>query len=189
MVSASKKLKERSVYIYLPSTKMADEWKARAQKQDLSISKFVVEHVLDSLRQEEEVEASNVSKVDLATQLRETQEELKKVAKEAALYRQLSEKLDNELRYYRTRPFMEENFQGIRSYDKHLVDLLKRKGTVDSDRLLEDLDVDPRQTDLVKGIRAQLDNLEAYGLIESTPRGWKWVEKDQKSEEEVQAKN
>jgi hypothetical protein len=178
MVVNSKKLKQRSIYIYLPSTKMADEWKSRAEKEDLSISKFVVEHVLASLRQDDDEEVSAVSRGDLARQLREARDDLKKVSKEAQMYRLLSEKLDNELRYYRTMPFIEEqSFQGTRSYDKHLVELLKKKGTIDSDRLLDDLDVDPKQTDLVKGVRAQLDNLEAYGLIESTPRGWRWVEK------------
>jgi hypothetical protein len=176
MVISSKKLKERSVYIYLPSTKMAEDWKQRAEKQKLSVSKFVIEHVLDSLRQDDDSEANFSSKAELVKQLREIQKELKEVKKEASLYRQLSEKLDNELRYYRTRPFTEEHFQGIRSYDKRLVELLEKKGTMDSDRLLQELDIDPKETDLVKGIRAQLDNLEAYGLIQSTPRGWRWIQ-------------
>ena len=175
MVTTSKKLRQRSIYIYLPSINMADEWKKRASKQRLSISKFVIEHVLDSLKEDEESKSD--SNAELTKQLRETQEELKKALKEASLYRQLSEKLDNDLRYYRTKPFLEENFRGIRSYDKDLVGLLKRKRTLDSDRLLEDLGIDPRETDLVKGVRVQLENLEAYGLVRSTPRGWKWVEK------------
>jgi hypothetical protein len=50
MVSSSNKLKQRSIYLYLPSTKMAEDWKTRAEKQNLSVSKFVVEHVLDSIR-------------------------------------------------------------------------------------------------------------------------------------------
>ncbi|HKW05866.1 MAG TPA: hypothetical protein VJN71_11245 [Nitrososphaerales archaeon] len=54
MVTSSKELKKRSIYIYFPSTKIADEWKGRAAKQTLSNSKFVVEHVLESLRQEGE---------------------------------------------------------------------------------------------------------------------------------------
>ena len=49
MMTSSKKLKQRSIYIHLPSTKMADDWKGRAQKHNLSISKFAIEHVLDSM--------------------------------------------------------------------------------------------------------------------------------------------
>jgi hypothetical protein len=103
MVSSSNKLKQRSIYLYLPSTKMAENWKTRAEKQNLSVSKFVVEHVLDSIRAKQKEDQAAFSKSDLAKELREPKEELKRVTKVSSLYRQLSEKLDNELKYYRTR--------------------------------------------------------------------------------------
>jgi len=177
MVSSSNKLKQRSIYLYLPSTKMAEDWKTRAEKQSLSVSKFVVEHVLDSIRGEEKENQGALSKSDLAKALRETKDELKRVTKECSLYRQLSEKLDNELKYYRTRPFADEDYKVKRSYDRHLADLIETRGAIDSDRLLDELGVDPKQTELVKGIRTELDGLERFGLIESTRRGWKWVQK------------
>lgn len=177
MVSSSNKLKQRSIYLYLPSTKMAEDWKTRAEKQNLSVSKFVVEHVLDSIRGEDQEDQGALSKSDLAKALRETKEELKRVTKESSLYRQLSEKLDNELKYYRTKPFADEDFKVKRPYDRHLADLIETRGAIDGDRLLDELGVDPKQTELVKGIRTQLDGLERFGLIESTPRGWKWIQK------------
>ncbi len=183
MVVSSKELKERSLYVYLPSRKMAEEWKERASKQDQSISKFIIEHVLDSIRQVDREKSSEgeergpaaSSKVELIRNLREKDEELKRVNQEAKLYRQLAEKLDSELRHYRIQPFLDPKFKGVSAYDKNLIELLKKRRQVDSDRLLDALNIDPTKTELVKGIRNQLDLLEAYGLVETTPRGWKWV--------------
>jgi hypothetical protein len=46
---------------------------------------------------------------------------------------------------------------------------------IDSDHLLRLLRIDPRETSLVKAVSNQLENLEAYGLVEKTRRGWKWT--------------
>ncbi len=46
-------IKQRSIYVYLPSLEMVDDWKKRAKKGNVSISQFVIEHVANSLRQEE----------------------------------------------------------------------------------------------------------------------------------------
>ncbi|MGC8937116.1 MAG: hypothetical protein ACP5KV_07140, partial [Candidatus Methanomethylicaceae archaeon] len=46
-------IKDRAVYVYLPSVEMVEDWKRRAEKAGVSISKFVVERVEDSIRREE----------------------------------------------------------------------------------------------------------------------------------------
>ena len=51
MVVTLKNLKERALYVYLPSTTMANDWKKRAEKEGVSISKFMVEHISDSLKE------------------------------------------------------------------------------------------------------------------------------------------
>ena len=45
-------IKQRAVYVYLPSLGMMEDWKQRADKAGSSISKFVVERVEDSLRRD-----------------------------------------------------------------------------------------------------------------------------------------
>jgi len=45
-------IKERAIYVYLPSLGMVRDWKSRAEKVG-SISKFVIERVEDSIRREE----------------------------------------------------------------------------------------------------------------------------------------
>ncbi len=173
MVVKSKKLKKRSLYVYLPSVKMSKDWKASAEKQKTSISKFVIEHVLNSLKQEDD--QLSPTRVELVKQLRERDEEAKNLRREIKLFKQLADKLDTELKRYRAQPFLEEEFQGVRSYDRELIKVLRSRASIDSDRILEELSIDPKESDLVKGVRRQLDNLESYGLIEANPRGWRWV--------------
>ncbi|MFA9436633.1 MAG: hypothetical protein ACEROO_05870, partial [Candidatus Bathyarchaeota archaeon] len=50
----TKTIKQRAIYIYLPSLDMTADWKRRAKEQGSSISKFVVERVEESISREEE---------------------------------------------------------------------------------------------------------------------------------------
>jgi len=166
-------IKQRSVYVYLPSLEVVGEWKAKAKKSKVSVSQFVIEHVTNSLRQEEGEEAYK-PRAELIQQLRDRDEQIGKLTREGEILRLALERVENELRRYRAEPFLEENFRGVRRYDRRLVELLKKGDTIDSDHLLHLLKVDPRDTPLVKAVGKQLENFEAYGLVEKTRRGWKW---------------
>ena len=85
------------------------------------------------------------------------------------------EKLQTDLKRYRLQPFIEEDYEGVRQYDRELIDLLQEADRITGDELVRRLDVDPTQTDLMKGIDRQLQQLEDYGLIANTPKGWRWV--------------
>ena len=169
-------LKERSIYVYLPSDELAEDWKGKARKANVSVSEFVFEHVSNSLRQEEG-EESYKARAELIQELRTKEESIKKLSREKEVLNLALERVENELRRYRAEPFLEEGFQGVRAYDRKLIELLKRGDAVDSDHLLRLLKIDPRDTPLVKAVDNQLRNLEAYELAEKTRRGWKWVAK------------
>lgn len=47
-------IKERAIYVYLPSKEQKERWQRYAEKLGVSISKFVIEHVENSLMREEE---------------------------------------------------------------------------------------------------------------------------------------
>jgi hypothetical protein len=49
----TKTIKERAIYVYLPSLEMARDWKSKAESAGASVSKFVIDRVEDSLRREE----------------------------------------------------------------------------------------------------------------------------------------
>lgn len=174
MVVKNKQLTDRSIYVYLPTVEMAQEWKSLADKAKLSISKFVIEHVENSLKQEEDRKGF-ASRAELLKQLKEKDEQIAKLTQDNRLLKMLADNLDKELKRYRAQPFLDDQFQGVRSYDKELVELLKLSGTVDSDRLLKQLGINPKDTDLVKAVNRQLHSLQAYGLVEPTARGWRWV--------------
>ena len=70
---------------------------------------------------------------------------------------------------------MEEEFQGVRAYEKELIALLKSKGIVSSEDILAHLGVNPTEHEAVKAVSRQLENLEAWGLVKSSVRGWKWI--------------
>jgi len=70
---------------------------------------------------------------------------------------------------------MEEDYKGVRRYAEELVGILKARGQLDSYRLLEELGIDPRESELVKAVSKQLEELEGYKLIKSEGRSWRWI--------------
>ena len=166
-------IKDRAIYVYLPSLGMVEDWKRRAEKAGVSVSKFVIERVEESIRREEG-EEGYLSRAELIKRLRDAEEELKKVKNENRLLKKLAENLDNELRRYRAQPFLEEAFEGVRRFDRDLIELLRKGGSYTEEQILTHLNIDPSDTDLVKAVSKQLETLEGYGLLEYKGRGWKW---------------
>lgn len=74
------------------------------------------------------------------------------------------------------KPFIADEFEGTRQYDRDLVDLLQEGTRISSEELIRQLDVQPSQTEVMQGIDAQLEQLEAYGLISGNANGWRWNE-------------
>ncbi|MEM3387092.1 MAG: hypothetical protein QXN08_05415 [Nitrososphaerales archaeon] len=94
----------------MPSLEMDEDWR-RAEKAGVSISRFVVERVEDSIRREDG-EEGYLSRAELVKRLGDAEEELKKLRSENALLKRLTENLDNELKRYRAQPFPPGNLQG-----------------------------------------------------------------------------
>jgi len=166
-------IKQRAIYVYLPSLEMVEDWKRRAEKAGVSLSKFVVERVEDSIRREEG-EEGYLSRLELIKRLKKAEEELKQLRSENKLLRRLVENLDKELKRYRAKPFLDENYVGIRQFDKDLIELLRSGRTLSDEEILSSLNIDPADTDLVKAVSKQLEALEAYDLVEFTGKGWRW---------------
>jgi hypothetical protein len=165
-------IKKRAIYVYLPSQKMADDWKSKADKSGNSISKFVIDRVEDSIRKEEREDY--LSRLELIKKLGAADEELKQLRKDNRLLKKLVNNLDTELKRYRAKPFLEEDFKGVRRFDKELIDLLKQGGSMSGDEILTRLNISSSDTNLVKAVNKQLEVLESYGLVEYVGRGWKW---------------
>jgi len=165
-------IKQRAIYVYLPSIGMTEDWKERAGKAGTSISKFVIERVEDSIRREEG-EESYLSRLQLIQKLSNAEEELKKLKRDNRLLKKLVDNLDTELKRYRTRPFLNEEFAGVRRFDRELIEILK-ENRLTAEEILNQLSIDSSEIDLVKAVTKQLDILEAYGLVEYSGRRWRW---------------
>lgn len=65
----------------------------------------------------------------------------------------------------------------MRQYSRELVDLLRTRGSLDSYEILQALGIDPMESDQVKSISTQLEELERYGpvKIKADGRGWQWM--------------
>ena len=85
------------------------------------------------------------------------------------------DRYEAELKRYRAQPFPEEDYRGMRRYSKELVEVLKTRGHADSYKILEALGIDPRESELVKAVSRQLEELEAYGMIKTDGRSWQWI--------------
>ena len=131
------------------------------------------ERVEDAIRREEG-EEGYLSRLELIKRLRKAEDELKQLRNENSLLRRLVENLDKELKRYRAKPFLDEDYVGVRQFDKDLIELLRGGGTLSDEEILSSLNIDPADTNLVKAVSKQLEALEAYGLVEFTGKGWRW---------------
>jgi hypothetical protein len=163
--------KSRYIYLYLPSSEDKKRWDKLASEEGVPLSKFVIEIVENALMEESEFKP----RTEMIKELGSLRDEVRKLRDDLKLKNIVIDKYEAEIKRYRSAAFLEGGYEGAREYNQELVELLKGKRVIDSYRILEELGIDPRETDLVKAVSYQLDNLEAYGLVESTPRGWRWI--------------
>jgi hypothetical protein len=166
-------MKNKAIYVYSKSPQMATEWKTLAKKAGLSISKFVVEHVENSIKS---TDRNVTSRLELITENSKLKDEL--AAMEKRLHRQdsLIEKLEEDLRQSRASIFLQETDTGIKDYERKLVDLLREPGNHSNEEILRRLGINQTEVDAIKAVSAQLENLQAYGAVRVTSKGWTWVE-------------
>lgn len=161
----------RYVYVYLPTAEDKKRWQNFADKAGVPLTKFVIELVENALTEESDFKPRGELVKEIG-KLRAENKELKDDLKQKKI---VLEKYDNELKRYRSEAFIEDKFEGVRKYSKEIIAILKRSGVVDGYRLLEELGIDPKETDLVRAVSKQLEEIESYGMIASTQRGWRWV--------------
>jgi len=152
-----------------------------AEQSGVSLSKWVIETVEEAIRPTEEREWK--PREDLEEEIEGLKKEVAGLRGGLRQQKIIREKLELELRRYRAEPFLVPNFEGIRRYDKELIELLRSNRSLDSKpkaltdiEILQYLGIDPTEEDAIKAVSTQLANLEAYGIVKSTPKGWRWLE-------------
>ncbi|MCJ7444074.1 MAG: hypothetical protein MUO26_06025 [Methanotrichaceae archaeon] len=163
--------KARYVWLYLPSKADKDRWQALANKAGTPLSTFCTSIIEERLAEEAEFKPRR----ELAKELEEIRIENKTLREDLHQKTIVLERYEVELKRYRSAAFLQEDFQGTRRYSRELVELLKAKRSIDSYSLLEALNIDPRESDIVKAVSRQLEELEEYGMVKPEGRGWKWI--------------
>jgi len=105
-------------------------------------------------------------------ELRKENRMLKKDNQEKAL---LLEHYETELFKARNKAYIEIDSDEAQTYDTRLVDMLRQGKTIDSYRILTSLGIDPRDSDAVKMVKNQLEELRRFNLVKETPAGWRWI--------------
>lgn len=163
---------DRYVYVYVPTIEIKQRWEMLANKSKISLSKFIFEHVESSLHQ---VDDDFKPRSELINDLNKIMKENDDIREDIRMKKLVIDKLENELQRYRSEEFISNSYSGITKYNTELIELLKKRESVTNEEMLSALGISPKNGDIVKSISAQLDNLQSYGLVAPTPRGWRWV--------------
>ena len=165
--------KKRCIDVYLPSFEMLNQWNEMADNTQMSLSKFVIEHVNNSIQQEKNKEGYS-SRAELLDDMKKLQDENKELYKKINMLESLVMRLEEENRGYRTAPFLEQDFIGERKYEKDLVTLFLTRSEVRKEEIFEHLGINPHDAETVKGIKKQIEILERYGLLKDIGGRWRW---------------
>ncbi|OPY43704.1 MAG: hypothetical protein A4E46_01680 [Methanosaeta sp. PtaU1.Bin016] len=163
--------KSRYVYLYLPSAEDKARWDSLAKEAGVPLSKFVIEVVESSLAENTDFKPRG----ELVKEIGKLRTENKELRDDLKQKKIVLEKYETELKRYRSEAFLDDRFKGVRKYSTQIINILKRGVTVDSYKLLEELGIDPKNSDLVSAVSKQLEEMEAYGLVTNTSRGWRWI--------------
>src|SRR5512137_1321161 len=163
--------KSRYVYLYLPSAEDKARWQKLADEAGVPLSKFVIEVFESTLAEESNFKPRG----ELVKEIGKLRSENKLLRDDINQKKIVLEKYETELKRHRSQAFVENKFEGVRKYNRELITILKPGNVLDSYKLLEELGIDPNDSQLVKAISQQLEELEAFGLVTSSKRGWRWM--------------
>lgn len=163
--------RSRYVWLYLPSKADKERWHALAEKAKIPLSTFCISIIEERLAEEDGFKPH----LKVAKEMENLKAENKTLRDDLRQKEIVLERYEAELKRYRAQPFQAEDYQGMRRYSGELVEILKKRGSMDSYRLLEALGIDPRESEQVKAVSRQLNELEAYKLIKTDGRSWRWI--------------
>lgn len=163
--------KSRYVYLYLPSTEDKARWDSLAKEAGVPLSKFVIEVVESALAENSDFKPRG----ELVKEIGKLRSENKELRDDLKQKKIVIAKYETDLKRYRSEAFLDDQFKGVRKYSKQIIEILRRGVTVDSYKLLDELGIDPKDSDLVSAVSKQLEELEGYGLVANTSRGWRWI--------------
>jgi len=170
----SETIKERTVSVYLPDMYMLHEWKKVAADNKRSLSRFIIERIEESFKQNGDGE--RYTRRDLIERNQQLERENGSLKKELELKTKVYEALDRENKNLRNQPWLNPSDQKNLKFSKDLIALFRNKKRVFFDDLLPALGIKPTEIDSVKAINNQITMLTGYGLISQDLKGWRWID-------------
>jgi hypothetical protein len=163
--------RSRYVWLYLRSKADKERWQSLAEKACTPLSTFCTSIIEERLAEDDGFEP----KRKLLKNMEALKAENKTLREDLRQKEIVLERYEAELKRFRSQPFQEEDYRGVRRYSGELVKILKACGQADSYRILEALGIDPRESESVKAVSKQLEELEAYKLVKADGRSWRWI--------------
>jgi hypothetical protein len=163
--------RERYIWLYCHSVEDKKQYQELAKAVDIPLSKYLLGIIDDALAVRENTgnRMANIKELDAL------KEDNKKLREDLRLSRMLIERFEAENKKYKEAAFLNPSFTGILKYDAEVVELIKTYGPIRTPRLLERLDIDPKDLEGIESLSRQLENLEAHGLVERSSNGWMWA--------------
>ena len=168
-------LKESAIYVY-PSQTMAKEWKTLAEKAGCTITKFVIEHVTNSLRQEDE-KSQYQSRREILEEFRLEKEKREELEKRCRMFEIVVDRLEQELQTYRMKPWVDENYRGLMKTDTRLIKEFQKRREIRKEMVYSIMKVDPSNKTLGKALESMIKTMERLGVIKDLGGKWIWIQK------------
>lgn len=163
--------RSRYIWLYCRSKAQKDEWQALAEKADTPLSTWCASIIEERIAEDEEHRPRH----KIAKELESLKAENKAIREDLRQKEIVLQRYEAELRRYRAEPFQADTFHGVRPYSKELVDILKARLHVGSYEILELLGIRPDESQAIKAVSKQLEELEKFHLVRADGKGWQWI--------------
>ena len=163
--------RSRYIWLYCKSKAQKEQWQALAKKTDTPLSTWCASIIEERIAEEDGL----IPRHKIAKDLESLKTENKTLREDLRQKEVVLQRYEAELRRYRAEPFQEDQFRGMRTYSRELVDILKARGHVGSYQILELLGIAPGEAEAIKAVSKQLEELEKFNLIKADGKGWQWI--------------
>ncbi|MBM4237373.1 MAG: hypothetical protein FJ151_02685, partial [Euryarchaeota archaeon] len=159
----SKTIKERTVYLYVPTKDMLDEWKREAGRHGLSLSRFLVEVIDDAVRRSPE---GITPRERIKEELQRASSELNSLREEREALRFQLEGTEKQLANYR------ESLCALAEASKddallgRIVALFRRRRVWKLDEIPKALGIDIADAEAMGKLQTGIAYLRKIGLVE-----------------------
>ena len=120
----------------------------------------------DTLQQRYEKSLNRIEKLE-----EENEQLLRKLQRDETLL----DRYEQQLREMENSSFVShEQFNGIRRYNKRLIELFKHEVYLDEEKILDKLSIPPGDRLSIQAIGEQIENLLQYGVIKPQRGGYVW---------------